>query len=29
MGRFRGDIAERMERRLIRLQERSLELLSA
>jgi hypothetical protein len=29
MGRYRGDVAERMERRLIRLQERSLELLSA
>jgi hypothetical protein len=29
MGRYRGDIAERMERRLIRLQEQSLELLSA
>ena len=29
MGRFRGDVAERMERRLIRLQEQSLELLSA
>lgn len=29
MGRYRGDIAESMERRLIRLQEQSLELLSA
>lgn len=29
MGRYRGDVAERMERRLIRLQEHSLELLSA
>ena len=29
MGRYRGDNAERMERRLIRLQEQSLELLSA
>lgn len=29
MGRYRGEAAERMERRLIRLQEQSLELLSA
>jgi hypothetical protein len=29
MGRYRGEVAERMERRLIRLQEQSLELLSA
>jgi len=29
MGRYRGDTAERMERRLIRLQEQPLEALSA
>ena len=29
MGRYRGDIAEHMERRLIRLQEQPLEALSA
>jgi hypothetical protein len=29
MGRYRGDIAEHMERRLIRLQEKPLEALSA
>lgn len=29
MGRYRGETAERMERRLVRLQEQSLELLSA
>lgn len=29
MGRYRGEIADRMERRLMRLQEQSLELLSA
>ena len=29
MSRYRGEIAERMERRLIRLQEQSPELLSA
>jgi hypothetical protein len=29
MGRFRGDVAERMERRLVRLQEQPLEALLA
>ena len=29
MGRYRGELAEKMERRLIRLQEQSLELLTA
>jgi len=29
MGRYRGDVAEHMERRLIRLQEQPLEALSA
>lgn len=29
MGRYRGDIAENMERRLVRLQEQPLEALSA
>jgi len=29
MGRYRGELAERMERRLLRLQEHSVELLSA
>jgi hypothetical protein len=29
MGRYRGEVADRMERRLLRLQEQSPELLSA